>query len=547
MAPAAPPPPAPPAPPASTAPDRRWGSAPLLLALLLVLALAGVAFLDGIRSRPITLWDESRLAVNAAEMVASGNWLVTTYEGRPDLWNTKPPLLVWLQAALLRLGLPGAVAVRLPSALAATACAVGLLLVGHRMLRDTLAGAVAALVLVGSPGFAGVHVARSGDYDALLALLVGATLVAFFAWSESDDDARRRRWLAAFWLLLLAALLTKSVHALIGLPALLLHAALTGRLRRLLLARGMYLGLAATAGAVALFVLLRERAAPGYLDAMLANDVLGRYLDTVERHAAPAGYYLRGFVDGRFAPWILLLPAAAAATLAGRRDRGWRLSLLALLFALTALLVLETARTKIHWYDAQLYPPLALVVGVGVARVVHRLLDRRAASPGAVLPARAAGREALAAASFLVLPLAINLRAPGRDIVSGYAVTDDPRLRYGGLFAALRERTPAPLRLQVVDDGFLEGARYNAPLRFHVVLANARGDSLVVVAPDSLRPMLPVASCDSAAWRRVAEARPVTVLERRDGCVVGRLGARARGEGASSAPSPRPAATGNDR
>ena len=45
-----------------------------------------------IAERPIALWDESRLAVNALEMRQRGFSLVTTYGFAPDLWNTKPPL-----------------------------------------------------------------------------------------------------------------------------------------------------------------------------------------------------------------------------------------------------------------------------------------------------------------------------------------------------------------------------------------------------------------------------------------------------------------------
>jgi len=44
----------------------------------------------------LQLWDEARLAVNATEMLQSGDWLVTRYDGSSDLWNTKPPLLIWL-------------------------------------------------------------------------------------------------------------------------------------------------------------------------------------------------------------------------------------------------------------------------------------------------------------------------------------------------------------------------------------------------------------------------------------------------------------------
>ncbi|UOQ78563.1 hypothetical protein MUN84_08455 [Hymenobacter sp. 5516J-16] len=64
---------------------------------------------------PIYLWDESRVAVNAAEMALNNNWLVAHFEGQPDLWNTKPPLLLWLQVLSIKLFGFNEVAIRLPT------------------------------------------------------------------------------------------------------------------------------------------------------------------------------------------------------------------------------------------------------------------------------------------------------------------------------------------------------------------------------------------------------------------------------------------------
>src|SRR6516165_7241321 len=63
-------------------------------------------------SLPLQLWDESRNANNALEIARYGHWLVPTYKGVSDHWNTKPPLLIWQMAALMRLGLPPLLAIR---------------------------------------------------------------------------------------------------------------------------------------------------------------------------------------------------------------------------------------------------------------------------------------------------------------------------------------------------------------------------------------------------------------------------------------------------
>jgi len=64
---------------------------------------------------PIRLWDEARNAVNAIEMSQSHNWLVRTYNGIPETFETKPPLLTWFQVVSLKVFGYNELAIRLPS------------------------------------------------------------------------------------------------------------------------------------------------------------------------------------------------------------------------------------------------------------------------------------------------------------------------------------------------------------------------------------------------------------------------------------------------
>src|SRR5258708_6290848 len=90
-----------------------------VIGLLCLLASAYLMLFHHLGTRPLHVWDEARSAQNALEMGQSGDLLVTRFAGRPDHWNTKPPLQIWLQAALLKTRLQPEAAVRLPSALAA--------------------------------------------------------------------------------------------------------------------------------------------------------------------------------------------------------------------------------------------------------------------------------------------------------------------------------------------------------------------------------------------------------------------------------------------
>ena len=88
------------------------------LLFLLFSSVALFAIFPRLGSLPLREWDESRQAASAYEMYESGNYLVATFDHKPDLWNTKPPLLLWLQVLSMKICGVGVTAVRLPSALA---------------------------------------------------------------------------------------------------------------------------------------------------------------------------------------------------------------------------------------------------------------------------------------------------------------------------------------------------------------------------------------------------------------------------------------------
>ncbi|MGI4881264.1 MAG: ArnT family glycosyltransferase, partial [Janthinobacterium lividum] len=130
-------------PPNATLLDRARNR-PMTVLLLVVFAIAVIAFqLGDTASLKMQAWDESRLAVNAIEMMMTGERVVTTYGFQPDLWNTKPPLVINLMAWSMQLFGPNFFAMRLPSALAA--CATVFLVVAFtRRVTGSLGCAFAA-------------------------------------------------------------------------------------------------------------------------------------------------------------------------------------------------------------------------------------------------------------------------------------------------------------------------------------------------------------------------------------------------------------------
>ncbi|WP_190242768.1 ArnT family glycosyltransferase [Hymenobacter lapidiphilus] len=228
--------------------------------------------------------------------------------GRADLWNSKPPLWTWLLAGSIRLLGPTELGLRLPAALAALATVGVVYATATHWLRSRLAGLLAGLVLLTSPGYVTFHVARTADFDSLLTLTTTVGVVSWLAYLRTG----RARWAWATGGSFAAAVLTKGIAGAMFGPGLLLALALTGsgyRLRRPTpwLAAGLVLAV------VVIWYTVREMAAPGYLAAVWQYEVGGPAGQQLEGHYESFSYYFDLLAGGKFALW--LLPALAGAGL----------------------------------------------------------------------------------------------------------------------------------------------------------------------------------------------------------------------------------------
>jgi 4-amino-4-deoxy-L-arabinose transferase-like glycosyltransferase len=323
---------------------------------------------------PLHLWDESRQAVNALEMLENGNWLVTHYQGEPDLWNTKPPLLIWLQVLCFKIFGVGVLGVRLPSALAGLATTLLLFFFCKNYLKNQLLGFCSALVLLTTQGFISNHVTRTGDYDSLLTLWTTLTVFLFFAWINSTHPRQKKKLIYASALSVTAAVMTKSIMGFVLLPPLLLFLIWKKQIRVLFTSPHFY-------GAVSIFLtivlgyyFLRENQNPGYLEAVLENDIRGRYFETQEGNNRSTFFHMRKIYEERFVPWLYFLPLGFLATFFAKQTTK---EFVRLLFFSGAffLLVISFSKTNLIWYDVPLLPLFAVVVGLGIEQIIRIAFD----------------------------------------------------------------------------------------------------------------------------------------------------------------------------
>lgn len=165
-----------------------------------LLAIASVLYLVRLTTQPIC-GEESRWANGAAEMIASGDWVVPRQQG--DVFPERPPLGSWAIAAVaLVTGRMDTVAVRLPSVLAMLAILMVVYGYGRTFLQPLGAlGAAAALASSGQVLVLG----RLGESEALFTCLLGSALLVWH-WGYVTGRPRWQTWVAAYLLAALAAL-----------------------------------------------------------------------------------------------------------------------------------------------------------------------------------------------------------------------------------------------------------------------------------------------------------------------------------------------------
>ena len=321
-------------------------------------------------SLPIRVWDEARNAINAYEMTKNGQWFVTYFEGNPDLWNTKPPLLIWLQALWIKLIGFNELAIRLPSAIAAFLT----VFIFYRFLKIKLNSSILALiptfVLLTSTGFLGEHAARYGDYDALLTLFTTAAALNFYQILQTQHV----KYFYYFFGCLALGVLTKGIAGLLFLPAYFFLSLFFKQLVNILKNKHFYFGAVLFVILVLSIYIIRESQNPGYLKAVYNNELGGRFLEVTENHKASFWFYYSNFFT-RFDYWIYLVLAGFLFGLYAKNEALKKLTIFSSIIAVFFFLVISTAQTKLIWYDVPIYPFLALLTANFIL-VIYDFLKR---------------------------------------------------------------------------------------------------------------------------------------------------------------------------
>jgi len=345
--------------------------------VLTLLFLSLITFFLGLGRQAITDSDEAFYAEAAREMVEGNDWL-TPHFNYEDRWQ-KPILYYWFTAAAFAGTDTSEFMARLGSALSG----VGLVLLtwsaARRLLNDAagawLAGAIAATC------YGYFAMARAALPDLPLALFIVATIWAAL---RATDPAERlsTSWAGIAGLTAGLGFLTKGPLGVV-IPAIVLIPIWWRERTRVVVRRAdaaIAILLFAISGLPWYVVMWAVHGAP-YLQSFFIADNLERFATTRYNDVRAIWYYVPILIGG-LVPWTiyaLVLPWRIVRDLIQRRRRltdvEWRL----VIWILAPLLLFTASIGKQPRYILPMLPPIAMMVGAGIADRIGAASRDRAA------------------------------------------------------------------------------------------------------------------------------------------------------------------------
>ncbi len=335
-----------------------------IILILLVVIFYFPVFLK-LDSQVLREWDEPRNAINAVEMYQNHNFITRFFDGEPDMWEVKPPFLVWLQVLSMKIFGINELAVRFPSAFATFCLLFFLVYYFYKSQSAPVIGIYSAFILVTSLGYMGWHVSRTGDHDSLLSLFMLLYVLAFYSLLYENDPKKKIRKTYLFFFFLFLAFFTKSVASLMFLPALGLFALINKKIKIIFTHKHTYIALFTFILFVFFYYYLRELHSPGYLKIVWNEEWFPRYFNASKVFKEePFLYYYNNMHENRFYPWILfLIPAFVLQffTVPKLHKSFYVYISLCIVFFLAII----SKGSKNFWYDAPAYPLMAIhIAGV---------------------------------------------------------------------------------------------------------------------------------------------------------------------------------------
>lgn len=319
-------------------------------------------------SPAIYIWDEAVYANASLDMSQGHHWWVPVQAA----YNTKPPLVLWLQAISLKFIPWPEFAVRLPSALSVTGVLIMLSIALKRWGFSQWTRILVLVCFVGNEGFIRHHIARTGDLDAVMSFFVaGYALIVL-------DAIHFNRWgkrhLFLFFVMVICAFYAKSIAGWMMLGPIGIIWILSP-MRKVLWSK-QFLQIAILTGGICFFYYIsRESMQPGFIRLAWHSEYLRMFSNVMPWHEHGFGYYFKNFISlHTYSPWIFFLLVAMGYVIFVLKNKPEKDHLLRwIIISLSYLLLISIPADKLEWYDAPVYLFFALILGCVAGHLTDKI------------------------------------------------------------------------------------------------------------------------------------------------------------------------------
>ena len=338
-------------------------------AILIVLSLG--IFLLKASSLPLTDPDESRCAEIVQNMLVGGEWLVPHRNGQ--IYFDKPAPFFWLAAGVQYLTGSLELGGRFVAAIAGAATVLVTFLLTRR-ISNNLTALFAGIFLATGPEF--FFVARWYRMDMPFALFMWAALWWFWRYEAEQHPpaaavtlrSKYAQWVGFYLFCALATLMKGPAGAALPVMVVAGYFVLSGNWRRLFEIFNMA-GIFVYLVVAAPWYIAVSLTVPDYAYQFFIEQHLAHYTGSESYgHHFPGIAYV-GIVFGGMMPWAIFLPATVEKKFPWRwAERMKRPEILFLwTAALLPLIFFAFCKTKMPNYILPVFPPLAILVAMGLA------------------------------------------------------------------------------------------------------------------------------------------------------------------------------------
>lgn len=328
--------------------------------LLVIIGLILIYIFSLNHGRVIHIWDEAIYANNSLEMSQTGDLWNFTNNYSIDHYNSKPPLVIWMQAICYKIMGYNELAVRLPSYLALVATLFALFYFVCRITQSSTTSLFTLLLFISTSGVMRPHVFLTGDLDAVLvfftSMLYGIVLVI----------AIERKWkigqLYIIFFLTLLGYLTKSTAIFLIYPGIVIVLILSGQAIEILKSKHTWFLILLFVISVIGFYKWKEHIDPGYFHIVWNSEFKRAFSNVMSWHTQPFSFYFTNlFLHHFFWPLVILL-VCSPFYFFSKKSCFKKVVLYSIVLSVSYMLVISIPAVKLQWYDAPVYACLAIAV-----------------------------------------------------------------------------------------------------------------------------------------------------------------------------------------